>query len=280
MTNKEELAPEIWDSFVQKLESEWHKFDYLGHSIEDLKSTKKFWDAIVLDMRKTAQNRNIYIIGASSLRVPFINGGFTKGVKDKTLRCFVRYLGFESLGEFEKEVKRRQVAEKQDKLESIEKKDRAFIRKKIVFKVLGGLFVFVALIYVLSFLRKPDYERVILKANYLQFQAFLNLDHPDTLKLKKYYTENGPAFNMLRRIISKRKKSKSKLLIPPSTYSVLNIEVESQGKEKIIVKTTENWILYWDEDNSGEGPKYGKVTDQRYFLIKDKGRWKIESNDY
>ena len=123
-------------------------------------------------------------------------------------------------------------------------------------------------------------EETIYLANQSQFNAYKNLLQSDTLSLNKYYCKKGTAKSKILGVLAKRTLMDSELQIPPSSFAILETEILEETEEIVKVRTKEYWVLKWLEKTTGKELHYDKVSDQIYFLTKEDGKWKIDSNDY
>jgi hypothetical protein len=281
MIDKEALAINIWQDFIQKITSEWTKYEQHG-SFESARYKGNFFEEVVADMKKADPNHR-YIVSPSSLRTYFLTDGFPKVVKDKTLQSFTRYLGFETLRSYQLTLEAAQKIAKENPKEPL---DKPLISQEIkptrnYYHIIFLILIPLLILGVYSlFNQDQSIEETIYLANQSQFNAYKNLLQSDTLSLNKYYCKKGTAKSKILGVLAKRTLMDSELQIPPSSFAILETEILEETEEIVKVRTKEYWVLKWLEKTTGKELHYDKVSDQIYFLTKEDGKWKIDSNDY
>ena len=279
MIDKEALAVNIWKDFIQKITNEWSKYEHFG-SFEKARFKGNFFEEIVADMKQTDPNHR-YTVSPSSLRTYFLSGGFPKVVKDKTLQSFTRYLGYETLRSYKKHLVETTSGQQPKSKPEIISTDGNI--KKSTSNLRVGLLIIIPILLIGSYFllnKQQNIEETIFLANQNQFNTYKDLPHSDTLSLNKYYCKNGTAKSKILGVLAKRKQMDSELLIPPSSFTILETEILEETEDIIKVRTKEYWVLKWFERTTGKELHYDKVSDQIYFLTKEDSRWKIDSNDY
>ena len=124
-----------------------------------------------------------------------------------------------------------------------------------------------------------DLIAFIRKAVKSSFDAFFyqNLNG----ELGKYFDDKESAFKLIVEIVNKHKSDNSIISNPynPSTYEIMDIEIESFDEKRACVKTQEYWLLcWWDKKQEKYVRRLKDINEHKYILHRKRNRWKIRSD--
>lgn len=108
--------------------------------------------------------------------------------------------------------------------------------------------------------------------------SFEAISELTTAALETYYDNQYSAFKMLNEIISHNRDHQNIINNPanPSTFEILDIEIENINESSARVKTKEYWLLcWWNKEQQKYTTRLKDINDHIYTVIKDKKDWRI-----
>ncbi len=113
------------------------------------------------------------------------------------------------------------------------------------------------------------------------FKCIAELNFEEPVKLSKHFTDNSSAFNRVAELVEHHKEGQNIISNPynPSTFELMELEVESIDEKKAKVKTQEYWLLcWWNKEEEKYIKRYKNISEHTYTLKKVKNKWKINNN--
>ena len=127
-------------------------------------------------------------------------------------------------------------------------------------------------------------ESVVVNAAVAEFTTYKRLPNVDTSPLEPYFVPSGPAFKRIENILRQHSRKKRTIQSPdqnPSHMLVKKVKMLEASRDHAVVRTQEYWYLRWW---SLPEERYVNIYDQQnyqlYSLVKRKGRWLVETNEY
>lgn len=251
-------------AFEEKIQKEWEEKWASFGVYDSLKFNRrsKFYESLAAEISDQTGIK----IGRDTIR-RFDEG---KGGNSKnSLEAISRYVGYDSLEEFEKSLSQ---PKRSKQLKSI----------LLVISGLGLISLFIVGFY--SFYWKAEQEKkelilLLEMANAQQFNAFQALD---TTKLSLYYTHNGSAIKGIKTVINESLSARRTIKAPkdnPSFHKILNAKIVDLNDSTAKALTQEHWFLRWyDKLDKRFEVSYDEKNEQYYEFKKVNGVWKIHNN--
>lgn len=248
------------------------------HSNE-FKSNAEFTGNFENDKNKDAFGRALkeYIESKTGICNPFnhrtliniLNAGIAPNARSSTVDALSKFIGYEDFETFSK----------------MRKKPES--KSYLVLAFFSGVLVLGIAVSFVSFKSKKvdvAIEEVIINANQAQFDAYKTLPLVNVQILKKYYTESGSAFNVIKDILNRSAQLKRTVNLPhdnPSYYTIHDIRILEKKGDRVVAVSEEHWYLRWFcLETNNYIKKYDVTNSQVYILVKENEEWKIDSNDY
>lgn len=111
------------------------------------------------------------------------------------------------------------------------------------------------------------------------FDAFFNQDTNG--ELGKYFDNKESAYKLILEIVNKHKSGSNIISNPynPSTFEIMDIEIESLESNRACVKTQEYWLLcWWNQKNEKYVKRHKDINEHKYVLHRSRNKWKIRSD--
>ncbi len=229
---------------------------------EKINRKAKFYETLAADITALT---NISVSRDTVQRFNKGEGGDSKA----SLEAYCRYLGYESLEDFEG----------RNELDNLERKNSKWVIVMVLcLSIVASFYRFAYLPY----LQKKHILHIIENANRIQFLAFKRLDLNDSVKIDSFYTRTGSARKSIITLIKESQNGNRRIDLPvdnPSYYTIHEKRVVEINKNHAIVKTKEHWFLKWyDTGLRKYTVSYDHLNEQIYQLINIDGVWKIENN--
>jgi len=96
--------------------------------------------------------------------------------------------------------------------------------------------------------------------------------------LESYYDKQHSAFKLLNEFITHNQTERNCISNPsnPSTFEILDIEVEQIDKNKARVKTKEYWLLcLWNSEGKKYATRVKDINEHLYTVVKENKSWMI-----
>lgn len=293
---KETFIALLWDQFFAKIEREWEKYEDYGENFNELADNGNqlnFALAVRQDIVKTFQKKHIDVdvVGENTLHRYFQRGGISRNVKDKSLEMLSWYLGYQGWGHFQHihQLKAMKPTSRETTISNRPSEGAQapfFLKKRILSPVLFLTLLVVSLFIFYSLrLEQPVYDDdyftdLIREANEAEFRAYMALPEIDTAGFDRYFTREGMAKKSILGALYNSSSKNRTLLEPPSSYTILDVEVVQRSDEEVRVETTEKWYLLMCDHAEPRGYLYDTLNNQLYLLKKEDELWKIDVNHY
>ena len=114
-----------------------------------------------------------------------------------------------------------------------------------------------------------------------EFKVYSEMYRNPNDYLSKLFIEDSQSYLRIMEVLEKQEEYKCILSnkFNPSTYEILDIQVEKVSENYAQVITSEYWLLCWWNDGKKRYIKrYKNICDHFYILNKVSGNWKIKTN--
>jgi hypothetical protein len=111
------------------------------------------------------------------------------------------------------------------------------------------------------------------------FDAFYHQDVNG--ELGKYFDDKESAYKLIAEIVNKHKSGSNIISNPynPSTFEIMDIEIEQIEPKQARVRTQEYWLLcWWNQENEKYAKRHKELHEHKYILHKKRNQWKIRSD--
>ncbi len=287
--DKKHFIKELWFQFEEALEKNWEvkKYGKHGRSLSEVKNLTNFSKRIHKDIRTFFENKGekIKIVGPESIYRYFKQKEISHA-KDYTLEMLSKYLGYKSWGNFQ-QLNQKKI-ESQLQNANNQTNPNITVQKQISKnKWLKAPLSAIAIIFLIGLLfkfckkeEKVDFRSLIENANQVEFDAYQASPRIDTSKLDSFFTSNGMARIDITGSLYSLSERGATLLTPPSSFSILEFQLEHETNNEIKIHTKEKWKLLWCYPRDSLGMLYDELNEQDYYLKKENGDWKINVNHY
>lgn len=122
---------------------------------------------------------------------------------------------------------------------------------------------------------------VIVNTLKTEFAAYLNLPKIPVAFLSEVFIEGSQAFNKIMEVLLHQQKQGCTLAnqYNPSTFELLNYNIEKFSDEYAQISTTEYWELcWWNVPQQQYLKRYKNISKHVYVLVKIDGQWKVKTN--
>lgn len=284
----------LWKGFKCHLMDSWHDYVSFGETLDDAKEQIKFCEVVTQQMQVDFIQKSINFEALNHLTLYnyFKTDGFSLYAKTKTLNSFSAYIGHQNWETFLEKVEKQEITDEMYSAcayaaPSDTKVENApgnpfpkWMLATIVILIAMAIFFILRNNNQSIQHKKEMVTQVVLKANETEFQAYKNIPRIDSNQLKKYFAEEGTAYNSVLGLLIRSQKRNRKLLVPPSSYVVEEIKVEEVKREHAIASSTEHWIIRWLDLETNKEILYDTVNHHTYYLKNIEGAWKISVDDY
>lgn len=116
----------------------------------------------------------------------------------------------------------------------------------------------------------------------LEHQSYCQLPDINEESLTQSYLEGSPSYNLIMDVLMDKAKNKQVIsnTYNPSSYEILNIEVEKIKDTSAQVFAKVYWLLcWWDSSKERYVKRYKNISNHYYVLQRDENRkWMIKTN--
>jgi hypothetical protein len=292
--SREHALTLLWKGFKCHLMDSWHDYAAFGETLDEAKEQIKFCEVVTQHMQVEFTQKSIEFETLNHLTLYnyFKTDGFSLHAKTKTLNTFSALIGHQNWDTFLARVEKQEITDEMYSACSYAPSSDKKIKNEKTRPFPKWMIAAIAILLVMAFFfmlsnksqsiqhKKEMIKQVVLKANEAEFQAYKNIPRIDSNQLKKYFVEEGTAYNSVLGLLLRSQKRNRKLLIPPSSYVVEKISVEEVNRDVAIANTTEHWIIRWRDLVSNKEILYDTVNQHTYYLKNIDGAWKISVDDY
>ena len=284
----------LWIGFKDHLAESWDQYKSFGENLEEACEQIKFSEAVVQNMISDFEEKGISFEPLNHLTLYnyFKTDGFSVNAKTKTLNTFSAFIGHQNWATFSKKVENGEITG--DSFSHIPKQvpqsDGIIMssrnsRTKWLLGILF-LFTFAALSYFIwnhleeTKDEKKRIEKAIKAANAAEFNAYMKIPVVDSNSLKKHYVESGTAYNSIVSVLIRSQKRNRKLLVPPSSYVINDIEITELDDDQAEAESEEHWVVRWYDGITDSEMLYDTINRHIYYLLKENGKWKVQVDAY
>lgn len=314
-TYHQELKKRFFQKITQEWELKWSHFPHIqDNSFSSLPNLSAFVQELLDDMDLALKESGIFTLEERSeaLISPITLRRMLENKKDSRLQthtrnCLLYYMGYDSWEDFKEEVIVRQQgtilndnvsapSEEQASNFVEERIDKSFLTRKTI--IIAVSTVFVLLLGVVTGInhqkRKNQEEKLcslVRRAADLEFKVYRQLPNIDSTLLKQLSDcfseqERSSYLRVVRvatnhalknHVIHNKNNQSSYKIIEP-------IEVVFMNDTTAELKTREYWNLTWFDTSknsyASKDNNYDELNEQQYFMVREKGVWKIGINHY
>jgi hypothetical protein len=284
----------LWVGFKNHLNESWDLYATFGTNLEEACEQIKFSEAVVQQMVTDFKDQGINFEPLNHLTLYnyFKTDGFSLNAKTKTLNTFSAFIGYQNWSAFREKVEKGEIT------------SQAFpyVHDKAPKPGEGGqpprmpgskwlnLFIFMTALALLSYFiwhhfeetkdEKERIEKAIKAANAAEFNAYMKIPAIDSNTLKKHFVESGTAYNTIVSVLLRSQRRNRKLLVPPSSYVVNDIEVTELDVDQAEAESEEHWVIRWYDGITDSEMLFDTINRHIYYLLKEDGKWKVQVDAY
>lgn len=291
---KEHALQLLWRGFKYHLRESWDTYESYGSGLDEANKQIRFSEAVIKQMESDFSEKGIDFEPLNHLTLYnyFKTDGFSTNAKKKTLNTFSAFIGHKNWDTFQKEVLAGIISE--NSFPEADQPSPDFItpgpagRKKGRYRLLLFTLAVTALIssiLVWNHLEEQrdemiKIEKAIKAASAAEFNAYTRLPKIDSNNLKNYYIQSGTAYNTILSVLLRSQKRNRKLMVPPSSYVIDDIEITELEEDQAEAETSEHWIIRWYDGESDSEMLFDTINRHIYYLLKENGRWKVQVDAY
>jgi hypothetical protein len=315
-TYQQELKKLFFQKIAQEWELKWSHFPHIqDNSFNSLPNLSAFVQELLDDMDLALKERGIFTLEERSeaLISPITLRRMLENKKDSRLQthtrnCLLYYLGYDSWEDFKEDV----IIEEQEGItlnDNVfapseeqasnfveERIDKRFLtRKAIIITVSTILVLLLGLVIGMDYQKKKSQEEklrsLVRQEAALEFKIYHQLPNIDSTLLNQlsncFSEEQRSSYDRLVRTVASHTLKNHVIHNKnnPSSYKIIEpIEVMYMNDSTAELKTREYWNLTWFDTSknsyASRENNYDELNEQRYFMVKEKGVWKIGINNY
>ncbi len=285
----------LWIGFKNHLLDSWDNYQSFGNTLEEACAQIKFSEAVVQHMISDFEEKNIHFEPLNHLTLYnyFKTDGFSVNAKTKTLNTFSAFIGHQNWSTFREKVEKREIT--RETYSSVPRPEEStngthFDLRERRSRWLLPAILMVTLLLLLSFFTWQHFEetkdekariaKAIKAASAAEFSAYMKIPAIDTNNLKKYFVESGTAYNSIVSILLRSRKRNRKLLVPPSSYVINDIEITELEEDQAEAESEEHWVIRWYDGSTDSEMFFDTINRHIYYLLKEDGTWKVQVDAY
>jgi len=264
----------LWLAFSDRIKAEWKdNYSKYGSHLDDAKSSFALAKSVNDSMAEVLQ-RNEGLVSTHTLHRYLKDGKFPAKVSLKVLDAFAQYIGYESYEEFD--------AATENSIQSGDTHSFYGLNSKKGWAIFAGFLLLAGCLsnYWYEYTRNKVIINLIKAANEAELDVYKSLSDSSEVALYQYFIESGTALGQIKGVVERSRMNNRKLLVPPSSYSLMDIEILKRKNSVITVQTEESWLLRWYDDSLKKELLYDVSNEHVYFILKEDNQWKIATDVY